>query len=168
MDQAYLNVVLIGGSGFPWPRLTCSSGPERPPSERGRPGSIGESQLISSREGTVRLVGEVVRQLDNPPAAWVQLSSLAVFGDSGDTIIDESTPVPVTGIRQQVEVCLRWEAAYEQATSGLARTVLLRPGGGWRSQYRTARRRAADHIRFNAHPHRASVPCVTIRPNGQA
>lgn len=171
MDQAHLNVVLIGGSGFlgrglrarlvrsghrvsvvgrgpaashqgwdhvhwdakslgPWTavlddadvivhlagkRVDC------------RPTAANINELISSREGTVRLVGEAVHQLDTPPAAWVQLSSLAIFGDSGDTIIDESTPVPATGIRQQVEVCQRWEAAYAQATSGLARTVLLRP-----------------------------------------
>ena len=95
-----------------------------------RPTAANINELISSCEGTVRLVGEAVRQLDNPPAAWVQLSSLAIFGDSGDTIIDESTPPPATGIRQQVEVCQRWEAAYQQATSGLARTVLLRPAIG--------------------------------------
>ena len=58
------------------------------------------------------------------------MSSLAIYGDSGDTIIDEFTPTPTTGLRQQVEVCRRWEAAYEQATTGLQRTVLLRPAIG--------------------------------------
>jgi hypothetical protein len=95
-----------------------------------RPTASNIDELISSREGTVRLVGEAISRLDDPPGVWVQLSSLAIFGDSDDTIIEESTPVPTSGIRQQVEVCQRWEAAYRQATSGLARTVLLRPAIG--------------------------------------
>lgn len=95
-----------------------------------RPTASNIDELIASREGTVHLVGQAIRQLDNPPPAWVQLSSLAIYGDSGDTIIDEATPPPTTGIRQQVEVCQRWEAAYSHATAGLERTVLLRPAIG--------------------------------------
>ena len=87
-------------------------------------------QLISSREGTVRLVGKALEGLDTPPSAWVQLSSLAIFGDSGDEIIDESTIPPTTGIRQQVEVCQRWEAAFRDVTAGVERTTLLRPAIG--------------------------------------
>ncbi len=95
-----------------------------------RPTAANIDELISSREGTVRLVRDALPQLDDPPGAWVQLSSLAIFGDSGDAIIDESTPVPATGPRQQVEVCRRWEAAYHEATEGLMRAVLLRPAIG--------------------------------------
>lgn len=93
-----------------------------------RPTPSNIDELISSREGTVRLVGEAIRMLDTPPTAWVQLSSLAIFGDSGDTIVTESTPVPETGPRQQVEVCRRWEAAFQEMSTGIDRTVLLRPG----------------------------------------
>lgn len=95
-----------------------------------RPTTANIDELIASREGTVRLVGEALRRLDAPPDAWVQLSSLAIFGDSGDIEIDESTPVPVAGPRQQVEVCRRWEAAFDEATVGIPRTVLLRPAIG--------------------------------------
>ena len=84
-------------------------------------------ELISSRVGPVELVGRACRSLDNPPAAWVQLSSLAIFGDAGDQIIDESTTPPTSGIRQQVEVCQRWEAAFHGATADFERTVLVRP-----------------------------------------
>ena len=93
-----------------------------------RPSEANIDELISSRVDTVRLVGEAIEMLDNPPAAWVQLSSLAIFGDSGDEIIDEATVVPETGPRQQVEVCRRWEQAFKEATTTVERTVLLRPG----------------------------------------
>lgn len=113
-----------------------------------RPTRSNVDELISSREGTVRLVGDAIRGLDDPPAAWVQLSSLAIFGDSGDAVIDESTPVPATGIRQQVEVCRRWEAAYEQATAGLVRSVLLRPAIGLGGDDDPATRQLARLARF--------------------
>ncbi len=93
-----------------------------------RPTKVNIDQLIASRVDTVRLVGKAIETLNKPPTAWIQLSSLAIFGDSGETVIDETTPIPETGPRQQVEVCHRWEEAFEQATSQIERTVLLRPG----------------------------------------
>ena len=95
-----------------------------------RPTKANISELISSREGTVRLVGEALQELQSAPRAWVQLSSLAIFGDSGDELITEDTPVPDSGPRQQVEVCQRWEAAYRDATAEVERSVLLRPAIG--------------------------------------
>lgn len=95
-----------------------------------RPTARNIDALIASRVDTVRLVGEAVQRVAQPPAAWVQLSSLAIFGDCGDRIIDESTPVPATGLRQQVEVCRLWEEAFRDVTGEIGRTVLLRPGIG--------------------------------------
>lgn len=95
-----------------------------------RPTRSNIDELIRSRESTVRLVGDAVGGLIDPPTAWVQLSSLAIFGDGGDEIIDENTTPPTHGPRQMVEVCRRWEAAYHRAVDGLERTVLLRPAIG--------------------------------------
>ncbi len=95
-----------------------------------RPTKTNIDELISSREGTVHLVGKAVASLDDPPSSWVQLSSLAIFGDSGDELIDENTTPPTIGIRQQVEVCQRWEAAFREVTVDMDRTVLLRPAIG--------------------------------------
>lgn len=93
-----------------------------------RPTPRNIDELISSREQTVRLVGQVVEGLDKPPSAWVQLSSLGIFGDSGDEVITEQSAPPSSGLRQQVEVCHRWEAAFRDVTANVERTVLLRPG----------------------------------------
>jgi len=95
-----------------------------------RPTKANIDELIRSREGTVRLVGQALAGLDTPPPAWVQLSSLAIFGDSGEEVITEETPLPAEGPRQQVEVCARWEAAFRDATADVGRTVLLRPAIG--------------------------------------
>ena len=65
--------------------------------------------------------------MSHQPSAWVQLSSLARFGDSGDEIIEETTTPPDDGPRQQVEVCRRWEQAFDEAAAGMERRVLVRP-----------------------------------------
>ncbi len=93
-----------------------------------RPTKASIDELVASRVDTVRLVGEAIETLETPPKAWVQLSSLAIFGDAGEVVIDESSLVPTTGLRQQVEVCRQWEQAFHDASTGLERTVLLRPG----------------------------------------
>lgn len=113
-----------------------------------RPTTANIDELIASREGTVRLVGEAVRRIENPPKAWVQLSSLAIFGDSQDPFIDETSPVPFSGLRQQVEVCRRWEDAYVEATQNIARTVLLRPAIGIGGTDDPATRQLARLARF--------------------
>lgn len=113
-----------------------------------RPTKSNIDELISSREGTVRLVGKALGQLDSAPTTWVQLSSLAIFGDAGDTEIDENTPPPTTGPRQQVEVCQRWEAAFRDACAGVERSVLLRPAIGIGGDGDPATRQLARLARF--------------------
>jgi uncharacterized protein (TIGR01777 family) len=87
-------------------------------------------ELISSRVEPVRAVGEAVRACSAPPPVWVQSSSLAIFSEGGDTVIDESTTPSGLGPREMVTVCLAWEAAFHQASAGIGRTVLLRIGIG--------------------------------------
>lgn len=86
--------------------------------------------LISSRVQPVRVVGEAIARCSTPPPVWVQSSSLGVFGDGGDTVLDEySTPTGI-GPREMVTVCLAWEGAFHQAAASVERTVLLRMGIG--------------------------------------
>ncbi len=87
-------------------------------------------ELISSRVQPVRAVGDAVRACTSPPSTWVQSSSLAIFGEGGDDVIDESTTPSGVGPREMVTVCLAWEGAFQQASQGVARRVLLRMGIG--------------------------------------
>lgn len=95
-----------------------------------RPTRSNINELISSREGTVRIVGTAIQAMNSPPSTWIQLSSLAIFGEGGEEIIDESTVPSGEGPKQMVEVCQRWEAAFADAANGFARRVLLRPAIG--------------------------------------
>lgn len=87
-------------------------------------------QLISSRVDTVRAVGNAIQGCTTPPPLWVQLSSLAIYGEGGDAVINEQTPPSGRGPAQMVQVCLAWESAFAEATAGVARTVLLRASIG--------------------------------------
>jgi hypothetical protein len=82
-------------------------------------------EILSSRLDSVRVLGEAIRRCATPPSVWVQAASLAIYGNSGDALRDESSP-PGEGF--SVNVCRQWEQAFaEQRTPG-TRKVLLRIG----------------------------------------
>lgn len=109
-------------------------------------------ELISSRVEPVRAVGEALAACEAPPPVWVQSSSLAIFGDTGDTVVDESTTPSGLGPREMVTVCLAWEGAFRQATEGAGprpdRTVLLRIGIGLGGAGDPATARLAQLVRL--------------------
>lgn len=79
--------------------------------------------LTRSRvEPTTALV-EAVGQLGVRPAVWIQMSTLAIYGDAGDAVLDESAR-PAAGPPQMPGVARPWE----EAAAGVraARMVTLR------------------------------------------
>lgn len=59
------------------------------------------------------------------PALWMQMSTLAIYGDAGDVTLSESSPV-AAGSRQMAGVAKAWEAAAADAPA--FRKVFLRTG----------------------------------------
>jgi uncharacterized protein len=105
-------------------------------------------ELISSRVEPVRAVGEALRACAAPPPVWVQASSLAIFGDTGDEVVDESTVPSGIGPREMVTVCLAWEAAFRFASAGVDRGVVLRIGIGLGGEGDAATARLAKIVRL--------------------
>jgi uncharacterized protein (TIGR01777 family) len=95
-----------------------------------RPTKRNLAELISSRVGPVRAIGQAWRQVPKPPPIWVQLSSLARYGDTGEAVIDEDTAPLADGPPQMVQVCTEWEAAFASVAKLVPRTVVLRAGIG--------------------------------------
>lgn len=93
-----------------------------------RPTRRNVAELVRSRVVPVRLVGEAVRRVRQPPPVWVQASTLAIYGDTGDEVITDATPVRGIGPPQMVQVALAWEAAFHEASAPVERSVLLRIG----------------------------------------
>lgn len=83
-----------------------------------------EKILKSRREGTRRLV-EAIAQAPVKPRVLVSASAIGYYGDTGDTIVDESSPA---GSDFLAEVAQVWEGEAMQAEQYGVRVVLLRTG----------------------------------------
>lgn len=83
-----------------------------------------KEEIMASRIDSVRAIAEASARCAEPPLVHVQASSLAIYGDAGDRICDESAP---HGLGFSVEVCETWENEFFSGT-GSARKVALRIG----------------------------------------
>lgn len=82
-------------------------------------------EINASRVDSVRVLGESIRRCAHPPRVWIQCSSLALYGDTGDRWCDEGAP---EGQGFPAETCRLWEAAFNQSPTPGVRRVLLRIG----------------------------------------
>jgi uncharacterized protein (TIGR01777 family) len=90
-----------------------------------RPSAANVELLRRSRvEPTTALVKAAAR-LDRPPPVWLQGSTLAIYGDAGEQVLDESAP-PAAGPPQMAGVARPWEEA--AASANASRLVVMRTG----------------------------------------
>ncbi|HYY93746.1 MAG TPA: TIGR01777 family oxidoreductase [Pyrinomonadaceae bacterium] len=82
-------------------------------------------EIVRSRVGSVEAVGRAIAACEVPPVVLVQAGSLAIYGDAGRRVCDESAPA---GTGFPVEVCRRWERAFDALELPATRKVLLRIG----------------------------------------
>jgi uncharacterized protein (TIGR01777 family) len=85
-------------------------------------------EIVRSRVDSVRVLGAALRACDRPPPAWLQASSLAIYGDTGDQVLAEGA---ASGRGFSPEVCVAWEQALNDASRPGTRTVTLRMGLGF-------------------------------------
>ena len=90
-----------------------------------RPTPANIELLVNSRVDPTRALVNASQMLGSPVPVWVQASTLAIYGDAGDVLLDESAP-PAEGPPQMAGVARAWEAAADGANAG--RLVILRTG----------------------------------------
>jgi uncharacterized protein (TIGR01777 family) len=90
-----------------------------------RPTAANVDLLTRSRVEPTRALVEASATLAEPVPVWVQASTLAIYGDAGDQVLDESAP-PADGPPQMAGVAKAWEAAAGGANT--ERLVTLRTG----------------------------------------
>jgi uncharacterized protein (TIGR01777 family) len=78
--------------------------------------------LKSSRTEPTRALVEAA-QMFGKPALWLQSSTLAIYGDAGDEVLDE-TAGPADGPEQMAGVAKAWEACVDESCSD--RLVVMR------------------------------------------
>jgi uncharacterized protein (TIGR01777 family) len=88
-----------------------------------RPTPANVDLLTRSRVQPTRALVKAAAAVSPPPTTWVQLSTLAIYGDAGESILDESAP-PADGPPQMAGVARAWEAAATGTVA--ARQVVLR------------------------------------------
>ena len=82
-------------------------------------------QIIASRVESVRVVSEAIRQVTHPPKNFIQASAIGFYGDTGETIANESSP---RGEGFLAEACGKWEAALDPAMLPDTRCATVRTG----------------------------------------
>lgn len=82
-------------------------------------------EINESRTNSVRVLAAAIERCETPPKVWVQASSLAIYGDAGESWCDDTAP-PGSGF--PVETCLLWEKTFNSVTVPKTRKVLLRIG----------------------------------------
>lgn len=92
---------------------------ERRPTERSR------DEILRSRVDPTLVLGDALRLVYRPPAVWVQAGSLAIYGDAGDRLCEESAYVPEG---YPSDVCVAWEEALGLALRPEMRWTVLRMG----------------------------------------
>lgn len=81
-------------------------------------------EIIQSRLDSVDILTRAILACEQPPQAFIQAGSLAIFGDTRD-LCDEDAP---HGTGFSVEVCQQWEQAFFATDLPATRKVLLRIG----------------------------------------
>ena len=82
-------------------------------------------EIVESRVRSVGAVGRAIEECEEPPKVLVQAASLAIYGDAGRRVCDETAPA---GRGFPVEVCRLWERAFDSFELPGTRKVLLRIG----------------------------------------
>ena len=90
-----------------------------------RPTPANVELLTRSRVEPIRALAAAAGTLRTPPTVWIQASTLAVYGDGGEAVLDESSP-PADGPPQMAGVARAWEAAAAEVSTG--RQVVMRTG----------------------------------------
>lgn len=83
------------------------------------------AEIVSSRVESVRVLGEALSRCTRPPKVFVQATSLAIYGNTGDRICTEDSP---HGSGFSANVCEQWEAAFGALALPTTRKVLMRIG----------------------------------------
>jgi uncharacterized protein (TIGR01777 family) len=80
-------------------------------------------EILESRVDSVRALAGAAGRAATPPPVWVQSATAHIFGDTGDEVLDESSP---TGAGFAPMVGTAWEKAFDEPDLPGTRRVTLR------------------------------------------
>lgn len=84
-----------------------------------------KAAVMKSRVDGTRTIAEALARLDRKPRIFVSASAVGYYGDTGDTLVDESAP---NGTGFLAEVCRAWEESADPARAAGIKVVHPRIG----------------------------------------
>ncbi len=84
-----------------------------------------KQEIIQSRVKSTLLIARAILTCKNPPKVWINAGSAAIYGDGGNHILTENSPL---GDGFPAEVCKFWEEAFFKIPTPMTRKVLFRIG----------------------------------------
>jgi uncharacterized protein len=79
--------------------------------------------ILRSRVDSTKAIGEALRQSNQRPRAWIQMSTAHIYGDPPFQVMDESSSY---GYGLAPFVAQAWEKAFEESVPDQVRAVVLR------------------------------------------
>jgi hypothetical protein len=83
-----------------------------------------KAAIISSRVLPTTILGEVVAELKNPPALWINVASATIYRHAEDHPQDEETGEIGNGF--SIDVCRKWEETFFNTDTPKTRKIALR------------------------------------------
>lgn len=84
-----------------------------------------KNEIIESRTESIRVLNQYFKKIKYPKA-YCSATAIGIYGDQGETWVDETTPPGTKGFLP--ESCIAWENAYHEINSPDMRSVALRVG----------------------------------------
>jgi uncharacterized protein (TIGR01777 family) len=81
------------------------------------------NEILRSRLDSVHVLGDAIANCTSPPRVLIQAASLAIYGDAGEQLCDETFPA---GGGFSPGVCVQWEKAVQSLNLNATRKVILR------------------------------------------
>ncbi len=85
-------------------------------------------RILESRVNSTALIARTIAALPDKPRVMVSASAVGIFGDRGDTPLDDTAPSGKAGEGFLQQVCEQWEAAADPARAAGIRVVHPRIG----------------------------------------
>lgn len=80
--------------------------------------------ILSTRIDSTRVIGEAIKQCENPPKVWINGSSATIYEDTRGPAHDEDSDLFGEGFSE--DVCRSWEAAFNEFDLPKTRPVVTR------------------------------------------
>lgn len=80
-----------------------------------------KKEIIESRVRSIQLLSKTLKITVNPPKVFIGASAIGIYGDTGDQMVTEVSPV---GEGFLAETSILWEAAYQDIPDTIRKAVL--------------------------------------------